>query len=299
MAEPGEELTLGPSSWVWTYSGDVRTLLIAPWVGFVQLAYPGLGAGVEQHSDFYSEPWARLFRSVPQIAGVVYETDDGRRIRDLHHDFGGTDSRGRRYHALNPDTYYWAHATISAVVTHMVSYFDHEPSRGELDLAFRESCVIYQRYGVSTRPVPVDLAGYEAYFEQVYNEVLERTPAVTAFIEMARDPGSMAQPWLPKPLWRLIAPLVANPAWTLGVGMLHPAARETLHLDWTKADQRRFELITNTVRRAWAGVPVRARYLAPARAAFREQGWPTVPRQGAATNYWRARAAHTPRRVAA
>ncbi|WP_020495006.1 oxygenase MpaB family protein [Sciscionella marina] len=294
-----EDLTLGPRSWVWTYSGDWRSMLIAPWVGFVQLAYPGLGAGVEQHSAFYAEPWARLFRSVPQIAGVVYGTDKGTRIRDLHHDFKGVDSEGRRYHALDPEVYYWAHATISEVVVHMVGHFDHEMSEPELELAYHESCAVYRRYGVSTRPVPRSSAAYREYFEHNYTQVLERTPAVTAFIELARDPGSMTQPWLPAPLWKLVAPLVANPAWTLGVGMLHPAARETLGVSWSKADQRRFELITNTVRTAWRGVPLRARYMAPARAGFRREGWPHVPRQRAATGYWRLAADRRAERLAA
>jgi uncharacterized protein (DUF2236 family) len=29
-----------------------------------------------------------------------------------HDRIKGVDSRGRRYHALNPDTYYWAHSTF-------------------------------------------------------------------------------------------------------------------------------------------------------------------------------------------
>lgn len=287
------EVRLGPSSWSWTYSGDWRTMLIAPWVGFVQLAYPGLGAGVEQHSDFYGEPWARLFRSVPQIAGVVYGTDEGRRIRDLHHDFKGYDSKGRRYHALDPRVYYWAHATISEVVVKTLQHFDHELSTAEHELAFLENTTVYRRYGVSTRPVPQDARAYRAYLQHTYAEVLERTPAVTAFIEMAAQPGSMAQPWLPAPLWKLVAPLVRSPAWTLGVGMLDPVARETLQLRWSRADQRKFDLIANAVRTAWRSVPVRARYNLPARTAFRREGWPHVPGVSSATAYWRDRALAT------
>jgi uncharacterized protein (DUF2236 family) len=269
---------LGPRSLSWRYAGDQRMILIGPWVGLVQLSLPGLGAGVEQHSAFYTEPWDRFLRSVPQIAGVVYDgpkaEQTGHGIRDLHHDIKGVDSEGRRYHALDPEVYYWAHATMSEAVIKMLDTLDHPSTTAEKELLFREQQVVYARYGVSDRPAPADRPGFERYLDHTYAHVLEKTPAVEAFIEMAHEPASMTQPWIPQPLWRMISPVVSNPMWLLGVGLLAPSARETLGLSWTDRDERKLGRLTAAIRRAWPLIPRRLRYMPRAKAAFRREGWP-------------------------
>lgn len=107
---------LGPDSLTWRYFGDWRGLLIALWAGSMQNMHPGLGAGVEQHSRFFEERWQRLFRSLYPIGGVVYDGPRAHRtaleVRGYHDRIKGVDSRGRRYHALDPGTFYWAHATF-------------------------------------------------------------------------------------------------------------------------------------------------------------------------------------------
>jgi hypothetical protein len=54
--------------------------------------------------------------SNPAIGGVVFDGDraptTGAEVRDYHVTIKGVDSQGRRYHALNPDVFYWAHATF-------------------------------------------------------------------------------------------------------------------------------------------------------------------------------------------
>jgi uncharacterized protein (DUF2236 family) len=278
MSVPTAARTLvGPTSLSWRYAGDQRMILIGPWVGLVQLSLPGLGAGVEQHSAFYTEPWDRFLRSVPQIAGVIYDREPARTghgIRDLHHEIKGTDNRGRRYHALDPEVFYWAHATMSEAVIKMVDLLDHPTTRWERETLFREQQEVYARYGVSDRPAPADRDGFERYLENTYAHVLEKTPAVEAFIEMAQKPASMTQPWIPQPLWRLVSPVVSNPMWLLGVGLLAPSTRETLGLSWTRRDQRRLDRIAAVIRRSWPLVPRSLRFMPRAKAAFRRDGWP-------------------------
>jgi hypothetical protein len=67
--------------------------------GVLQLLHPGLGAGVTDHSAFFTEPWARILRSIPQIWGTIFATDAddgdtrGRAIRDLHPDIKASTTR--------------------------------------------------------------------------------------------------------------------------------------------------------------------------------------------------------------
>lgn len=41
---------------------------------------------------------------------------------ELGESIKGTDSQGRRYHALNPETFYWAHATIFMLIIKTAEY---------------------------------------------------------------------------------------------------------------------------------------------------------------------------------
>ena len=107
---------LGPDSLTWKYFGDWRVLLVALWGGSMQNMHPQLGAGVEEHSEFFRERFPRLFRSLYPIFGVVYDgsraPQTAREVRGYHDTIKGTDFKGRTYHALNPETFYWAHATF-------------------------------------------------------------------------------------------------------------------------------------------------------------------------------------------
>ena len=107
---------LGPDSLTWQYFGDWRGMLQGPWAGSMQNMHPQLGAAVEDHSTFFRERWPRLLRSLYPIGGVVFDGDraptTGAEVRDYHVDIKGIDSQGRRYHALNPDVFYWAHSTF-------------------------------------------------------------------------------------------------------------------------------------------------------------------------------------------
>ena len=82
----------------------------------MQNMHPQLGVAVEEHSIFFQERWPRLLRSLYPIGGVVFDSDraprTGAEVRDYHVDIKGVDAQGRRYHALNPDVFYWAHSTF-------------------------------------------------------------------------------------------------------------------------------------------------------------------------------------------
>src|ERR1700738_5087229 len=118
---------LGPNSLTWKYFGDLRTGMMGVWIGAIQNMYPELGAGVEEHSILLREPLQRVAGSGYPIMGVV---DDGNRaartgeqIKRYHHAIRGVDATGRRYHALNPETFYWAHATFFMLVIKVAEYF--------------------------------------------------------------------------------------------------------------------------------------------------------------------------------
>lgn len=200
---PTATVPLGPDSLTWKYFGDLRTGLLGVWIGSIQNMYPELGAGVEDHSILLREPLQRVARSVYPIMGVVYDGDraaqTGEQIKSFHHDIKGVDANGRRYHALNPETFYWAHATFFMLIVKTAEYFCGGLTEAEKHQLFDEHVQWYRMYGMSMRPVPATWEDFCAYWDHKCREELEINRA-TLDIFSIRIP----KPWfvlMPTPVW--------------------------------------------------------------------------------------------------
>src|SRR3954453_3429379 len=126
-ARPSPGAPAAPGSLLWRYAGDQRLGFTGLSAGLLQLMHPGIGAGVVEHSAFFTDPWDRIVRSIPEIIGVVYDEDPyatGRRIRNYHRGIEGVDPLGRHYRALDPETYWWAHATFQFAVEQLADRFE-------------------------------------------------------------------------------------------------------------------------------------------------------------------------------
>ena len=114
----------GPDSLTWRFFGDHRMALLGPRAAVLQNMLPALGQGVQDHSVWFAETLARLERSIPPIYKTVYGADpeaSGHEVRDFHRSIKGKLPDGSPYSALNPDTYYWAHACF---VEHLITATD-------------------------------------------------------------------------------------------------------------------------------------------------------------------------------
>ncbi len=151
---------VGPGSLLWRYAGDQRLGFVGLSTGMLQLMHPAIGAGVAEHSAFFTEPWQRIQRSMPEILGVIYDVEPeatGRRVRDFHRTIKGTDHRGRRYRALAPETFWYAHATFQWAVETLIDRFDRRRlTDADRDELYLDGVEWYRRYAVSMRPVPPD-----------------------------------------------------------------------------------------------------------------------------------------------
>ena len=246
-----EGAPLGPGSILWTIAGDPRGLIPGTAAGIVQLMLPGLGAGVTDHSNFFDDPFDRIFRSIPYIWGSIFAADDdeggerGRTIRDFHPEIKGTDHRGTRYHALDPEIFWWAHATFTWEFFRAAELFFARPlRRPEREQLYAESVTWYRRYGVSDRPVPLTLRDFRARFDQICREELELTPAVQWVLDPTSNPGARAEAIrLPGPLSALDG--VANHLGSellrvLVYGVMPDVVRRRFEFSWTNQDRLAF-----------------------------------------------------------
>lgn len=271
---------LGPGSLTWRRFGDLRTYLAVGWAGLLQTMHPVISAALIEHSDFFDNPTNRLLRSGPPIADVVYSGGRaGARVRGFHNGIAGRDEDGRRYHALNPGPYYWAHATFVATQYALAGYFTEPLSEADKEQLYRESVQWYAQYGLSMRDVPEDYAAFRAYWDRTlcdvlrYTEAIRRSPAANP-----ADPGPPPFGWIPGPVWRIMGPrVVALQVW-IANGLMSPQAREKLGWRWTRRDERLLRLLGGAVRLAFRAIPARLRLVPQARKAFRLAGIsPTAP----------------------
>ncbi len=166
-AMPEGGLPLGPESLTWQYFADRRMALLGPRAAVLQNMLPALGQGVEDHSVWFAETLARLQRSIPPIFNTVYGADpttSGHEVRDFHRHIKGKLPDGRPYSALNPETYYWAHATFVEHLVVAIETFIRPLSSAERDQIIAESVTWFERYGVSARDVPRTWAEFETYW---------------------------------------------------------------------------------------------------------------------------------------
>jgi uncharacterized protein (DUF2236 family) len=248
---------LGPDSLTWKYFGDLRTGMLGVWIGVLQNMYPELGAGVEEHSILLREPLQRVTRSVYPIMGVVYDGDraanTGAQIRGYHNTIKGIDTEGRRYHALNPETFYWAHATFFMLVLKTAEYFCGGLTDAEKRRLFDEHVQWYRMYGMSMRPVPETWEEFQQYWDRVCNDELEVNRATLDILQMRIPKPKYVL--LPTPIWdQLFKPLVAGQRW-LAAGLFDPVVREKAGMRWTLGDEVLLRLFGKAVEAAFLVVP--------------------------------------------
>ncbi len=247
-------------------------MLRGPWAGSMQNMHPQLGAAVEEHSLFFQERWQRLLRSLYPIGGTLYDGDrapqTAREVRDYHRTIKGADSRGRRYSALDPEVFFWAHATFILTPVLMCEHFGTPLTRPQKEQLYAEGVQWYRLYGMSMRPVPPDWDSFCAYVERMSRDVLEDNKATRDVLDLSTLPKPPALDRLPDAVWRRIrGPITRMQLW-MTIGMYSPAVRELLGYSWSGRDQLAFRAAGRVIALSWRLVPPRRRMHPRARAGF-------------------------------
>ena len=270
-SDPPRVDPLGPDSLTWKYFGDLRTGMMGVWIGALQNMYPDLGAGVEEHSILLREPLQRVARSVYPIMGVVYDGDrasqTGAQIRGYHTTIKGVDSSGRRYHALDPETFYWAHATFFMLVLKTAEYFCGGLTEAEKRRLFDEHVQWYRMYGMSMRPVPRTWEDFCQYWDRVCRDELEINQATLDIFHIRIPKPKFVL--MPTPIWdQFFKPLVGAQRW-IAAGLFDPVVREKAGMRWTPADEILLRLFGKAVEVAFWAVPDEIRLHPRALSAYR------------------------------
>ena len=237
--DPG---SYGPSSEAWRLNREAMLLLGAgPRALLLQIAHPSVAAGVDEHSDFRSDPWARLLATIRSYLRIVYGTTGAARseIRRLNGDASGDPridlQRARsRAVAVGPrDARGFDDRRLRRLGRAAAARSNEPRSTTRLDRSpARSAC---------PRPLlPPDLAAFERYLERMLapdGPVQVSDTARELGRAVLRPPLAPLATWLPggstvRP-WLARVP-ASTYAWTLwpAVGLLPERIRDAYEIDW-------------------------------------------------------------------
>jgi uncharacterized protein (DUF2236 family) len=257
----------GPDSEAWRLDREAMLLLGAgPRALLLQIAHPGVAAGVAEHSDFRADPWRRLDGTLRSYLRIIYGSTAAaraeiRRLNALHRTI-----TGEGYDARDPELSLWVHATLvdSTIVAN--DAWAGPLSRDRATQFYEETKPIARAFGVPQAALPADLAAFEAYLADQLGP--------TGPIEVGATARDLAESILHPPLPGGLAALNVHPRlydWTLlpAIGLLPKSIREAYGFPWGWRE-RAIDAWLVTAWRAWNPVLPRAlRHMPQALAAER------------------------------
>jgi uncharacterized protein (DUF2236 family) len=183
----------GPGSEAWRLNREAALLLGAgPRALLLQIAHPLVAEGVDQHSDFRADPWARLAGTLRSYLRIVYGTGTAaraeiRRLNGLHRTIGGpvrdeaaAALLGVAYDARDPALSLWVHATL---VDSTLATGDAWLSPIPRDVRARfyaETVPVARLFGVPEALLPADIDAFDGYVASMLSPDGPVHPTATA-----------------------------------------------------------------------------------------------------------------------
>jgi uncharacterized protein (DUF2236 family) len=229
---PGPDPGLyGPASEAWRLNREAMLLLGAgPRALLLQLAHPSVAAGVAEHSDFRTDPWARLAGTLRSYLTIIYGTTrtaraEIRRLNALHREINGPG-----YAARDPDLSLWVHATLVESTIAVADAWLEPMPRERRAAYYLETRPVGRAFGVPDGLLPADVDAFEAYVAMMLGPSgpVHPTPMARELAQVVLRP-----PLAPLASWLGVVP-VETYAWTLwpSVGLLPATVREEYRLPW-------------------------------------------------------------------
>ncbi|HSR22081.1 MAG TPA: oxygenase MpaB family protein [Candidatus Eisenbacteria bacterium] len=228
----------------WRINQEPALLLGGGRALLMQLAHPGVAAGVAEHSDFRLRPLHRLIRTLELTLALTFGTREqalaaARQINAVHQRV-----HGAHYSATDPRLLLWVHATLidSALVTYAV--FVGPLGAADRETYYQEAKLIGGLLGLANSRYPAGLVEFDAYLAGM----LESAELVVD--ARARE---LATAVLRPPL-RRVPPPAFRPVEVLTAGLLPERLRLAYGLRWGRLERLGYQA-------ARAGVPWAVRLL--------------------------------------
>jgi uncharacterized protein (DUF2236 family) len=269
---PTDGLT-GPGSQLWRVNREAVLLGAGPASLLLQIAHPLVAEGVAAHSDFRSDPFGRLRRTLRTTLDLVFgdgPTADAavRRLNGVHgrvrgpvRDAQAIGATGATtYQALDPELLLWVQATLVITAVRAYSAWVGPLGRADRERLWCESRELGSRLGIPASVGPSTWVGLETWFEGMLapDGPIRVTPTARALSQSILRPPL---PFLPGPTVDLLV--------LPGVAFLPERLRDEFGIAWSRT-RASLAAAAGLGLRGWATVmPPGWRAIPQARAAER------------------------------
>ncbi len=221
----------------------------------LQIANPGVGRGVVEHSTFTQHPLDRFRATTTFLYAATYGTDEQlaavRRMVNRAHVpvHGGPDGLPASYNAFDAQLQLWVMATLydSTVTVHQRIYGSLTDE--EADAIYRDYARIGSILQVPAGLWPTDRAAFADYWSGCLQTLKTDAATVRVANELLHP---RAVPW-----WmRACMPLVR----LVTAGLLPAALRESFELPWSRRRQCVFDSVIGTLAIVYPPLPRRLRH---------------------------------------
>jgi len=227
--DPADDGYFGPASVTWRVAGDLGRSVAGLRALMLQALHPLAMAGVDQHSNWRSDPVGRLAATSAYLATISFgdraaAERAAARVRRVHEHITGTDTiTGRPYAAGDPALLLWVHATLVESGIVAAEAFGTPLSAEDGDRYVAEMTAAAELIGIPAGLAPGSLAGLEDYLASARPE-LRCTPAAAESMAYLLDPPGLDEDVAE--IWADIRDgvLAVLPAWALEMYGYQPQA---------------------------------------------------------------------------
>jgi uncharacterized protein (DUF2236 family) len=249
----------GPESITWKVNREV--IVVAGWgrAILLQLAHPGVAAGVHDHSSFrgslLSSFW-RLHATVEAMLSLTFGDMEqmitaAAGINTIHDRVHGRvrDGADEAYSAHDPDLQRWVHATLLESIPLTYELLVGPLTLAERDRYCSEAAIMEPLLGIPAGWLPRDSAQLDTYM---------RDMLASGSIVVTDTSRALARTVLYPPQWYLAWPPF-RAMQLITIGSLPPSIRQAYGFDWRARHVRAFARWTMLLRTSLRLLPRRAR----------------------------------------
>jgi uncharacterized protein (DUF2236 family) len=229
--------------------GGGRALLL-------EVAHPLVAAGVAQHSNFRTDPYGRLKRTLDAMSALTFRdratalatarslARSHERIRGALSCGAGAFPAGTRYAASDPDLVRWVWATLVDTSVAVYEAFVAPLSAAALEAFYSDHAVIARLLGIPPARVPGSWSEFRAFWSDVLSsDTLSVTPDARAIAATVLDPPGGGRN--------------ARTVRLVTAALLPGRLREEFGLPWDDEAAARYAALSDSVRRLRQTAPRR------------------------------------------
>lgn len=200
MARPAPGALYGHSTLSWQLNSRWFVLIGGPRAAILQVADPGVAAGVAEFSGYRTDPFGRLERTLDAMLAIAFGPPEVRRavldrLERIHAAVRGTTETGDPYTALDPELQYWVLATLVDTVLVVERRYVGELRERDRERYFDESIALAEAFGVPSSVIPADLAAFRAYVADRFATLEPSEASIDITSTLVRP----ELPWVPAP----------------------------------------------------------------------------------------------------